>query len=159
MEPPFYAQSSTGREKTVTRPLSYFHLHLISDATGETLLAAGRAAAAQYANARAIEHIYPLIRTEKQLRKVLENIDAEPGIVLYTIVDQKLAAIIDETCAEMGVPSVSVLEPVLNTFQSYPARQRTAAPVRSMCSMQIISAGSMRSISRWNMMMGNCRPI
>ncbi|MDP3896687.1 MAG: kinase/pyrophosphorylase, partial [Mesorhizobium sp.] len=49
---------------------SFFHLHLISDATGETLLAAGRAAAAQYKDARAIEHIYPLIRTEKQLAKV-----------------------------------------------------------------------------------------
>lgn len=114
----------------MTRPLSYFHLHLISDATGETLLAAGRAAASQYANARAIEHIYPLIRTEKQMRKVLENIDAEPGIVLYTVVDQKLAAIIDEACLEMGVPSVSVLEPVLNTFQSYlgaPAHRRASA--------------------------------
>ncbi|GAB1580246.1 pyruvate, water dikinase regulatory protein [Phyllobacterium phragmitis] len=114
----------------MTRPLSYFHLHLISDATGETLLAAGRAAAAQYANARAIEHIYPLIRTEKQLRKVLDDIDAEPGIVLYTIVDQKLAAMIDESCAAMGVPSVSVLEPVLTTFQSYlgaPAHRRASA--------------------------------
>ena len=117
-------------KKIVTRPLSYFHLHLISDATGETLLAAGRAAAAQYANARAIEHIYPLIRTEKQLRKVLEGIDAEPGIVLYTIVDQKLALIVDEACTELGVPSVSVLEPVLNIFQSYlgaPAHRRASA--------------------------------
>ncbi|MFC4624456.1 pyruvate, water dikinase regulatory protein [Daeguia caeni] len=114
----------------MTKPLSYFHLHLISDATGETLLAAGRAASAQYVNARAIEHIYPLIRTEKQLRKVLEQIDTEPGIVLYTVVDPKLAAIIDQSCAEMGVPSVSVLEPVLNTFQSYlgaPAHRRASA--------------------------------
>ena len=54
---------------------SFFHLHLISDATGETLLAAGRAAAAQYKDARAIEHIYPLIRTERQLLKVLEEVD------------------------------------------------------------------------------------
>src|SRR5690606_25319020 len=116
--------------KTVTRPLSYFHLHLISDATGETLLAAGRAAAAQYANARAIEHMYPLIRTEKQLAKVLEGIDAEPGIVLYTVVDQKLAKHIDEACAQMGIPSVSVLEPVLATFKSYlgaPAHRRASA--------------------------------
>ncbi|MBN9045132.1 MAG: kinase/pyrophosphorylase [Rhizobiales bacterium] len=114
----------------MVKPLSYFHLHLISDATGETLVAAGRAASAQYGNARAIEHIYPLIRTEKQLNKVLENIDAEPGIVLYTIVDKALAAIIDRSCAEMGVPSVSVLEPVLNTFQSYlgaPAHRRASA--------------------------------
>lgn len=114
----------------VNRPQSFFHLHLISDATGETLLAAGRAAAAQYKNARAIEHIYPLIRTEKQLEKVLDEIDAEPGIVLYTIVDQKLARTIDERCAAMGLPCVSVLEPVLTVFQSYlgtPAGRRVGA--------------------------------
>ena len=76
----------------MNKPQSFFHLHLISDATGETLLAAGRAASAQYKDARAIEHIYPLIRTEKQLTKVFEDIEEEPGIILYTVVDQKLAA-------------------------------------------------------------------
>ena len=51
----------------MSKPQSFFHLHMISDATGETLLAAGRAVSAQYKDARAIEHIFPLIRTEKQL--------------------------------------------------------------------------------------------
>lgn len=114
----------------VHKKQSFFHLHLISDATGETLLAAGRAAAAQYKNARAIEHIYPLIRTEKQLEKVFAEIDEEPGIVLYTIVDQALARRIDERCQAMGLPSVSVLEPVLTVFQSYlgtPAGRRMGA--------------------------------
>lgn len=103
----------------MNRPQSFFHLHLVSDATGETLLAAGRAAAAQYRNARAIEHIYPLIRTEKQLEKVFEEIEEEPGIILYTIVDQLLARLLDERSARMGLPCVSVLEPVLTVFQSY----------------------------------------
>jgi len=114
----------------VNKPQSFFHLHLVSDATGETLLAAGRAAAAQYKDARAIEHIYPLIRTERQLQKVLQEIDETPGIVLYTIVDQNLARIIDARCAEMGLPCVSVLEPVLVVFQSYlgaPAGRRVGA--------------------------------
>lgn len=114
----------------MTRPQSFFHLHLISDATGETLLAAGRAAAAQYKDARAIEHIYPLIRTEKQITKVFEDIEAEPGIVLYTVVDQALARGIDERCLAMGLPVVSVLEPVLTVFQSYlgtPAGRRVGA--------------------------------
>lgn len=109
---------------------SFFHLHLISDATGETLLAAGRAAAAQYKNARAIEHIYPLIRTDRQLARVFEDIEEEPGIVLYTVVDKGLAGMIDERCATMGLPSVSVLEPVLTVFQSYlgtPAGRRVGA--------------------------------
>lgn len=114
----------------VNKPQSFFHLHLISDATGETLLAAGRAASAQYKDARAIEHIYPLIRTERQLAKVFEEIDQEPGIILYTVVDQKLARMIDERAAAMGLPCVSVLEPVLAVFQSYlgtPAGRRVGA--------------------------------
>jgi len=114
----------------MNRPQSFFHLHLISDATGETLLAAGRAASAQYKDARAIEHIYPLIRTEKQLAKVFDEIEEEPGIVLYTVVDQALAGQIDERCAAMGLPAVSVLEPVLTVFQSYlgtPAGRRVGA--------------------------------
>lgn len=109
---------------------SFFHLHLISDATGETLLAAGRAASSQYKNARAIEHIYPMVRTRKQLEKVFEEIEAAPGIVLYTIVDETLARLIDETCAAMGLPIVSVLEPILGVFQSYlgtPAGRRVGA--------------------------------
>ena len=114
----------------MNKPQSYFHLHLISDATGETLIAAGRAAASQYKNARAIEHIYPLVRTARQLAKVFEEIDAEPGIVLYTIVDRELADEIDRNCSEMGLPCVSVLEPVLTVFQSYlgaPAGRRVGA--------------------------------
>jgi regulator of PEP synthase PpsR (kinase-PPPase family) len=114
----------------VNKPQSFFHLHLISDATGETLIAAGRAASAQYKDARAIEHIYPLIRTEKQIANVFEDIELEPGIVLYTLVDQALARMIDERCAAMGLPCVSVLEPVLTVFQSYlgtPAGRRVGA--------------------------------
>jgi regulator of PEP synthase PpsR (kinase-PPPase family) len=114
----------------VSKPQSYFHLHLISDATGETLLAAGRAAASQYKDARAIEHIYPLIRTRKQIDKVFEEIEAEPGIILYTMVDQELAGLIEERCMAMGLPYVSVLEPVLTVFQSYlgtPAGRRVGA--------------------------------
>jgi [pyruvate, water dikinase]-phosphate phosphotransferase / [pyruvate, water dikinase] kinase len=114
----------------VNRPQSFFHLHLVSDATGETLLAAGRAAAAQYRDARAVEHIYPLIRTEKQLTRVFEAIEEKPGIVLYTIVDENLAALLDRRCATLGLPSVSVLEPVLTVFQSYlgtPAGRRVGA--------------------------------
>jgi len=114
----------------VYKPQSFFHLHLISDATGETLLAAGRAAAAQYKDARSLEHIYPLIRTERQLQKVFEEIEQEPGIILYTIVDPELARLIDERAAAMGLPCVSVLEPVLLVFQSYlgtPAGRRVGA--------------------------------
>ncbi|MBB3391485.1 hypothetical protein FHT82_004257 [Rhizobium sp. BK275] len=109
---------------------NFFHLHLISDSTGETLISAGRAASAQFKSAQPIEHVYPLIRNRKQLMPVLQAIDNEPGIVLYTIVDRELASLIDERCAEMGVASVNVLEPVIGAFQIYlgaPSRRRVGA--------------------------------
>ena len=47
---------------------SYVHLHLISDATGETLIAVARAATAQYAAMRSIDHVYPLVRSAQAAR-------------------------------------------------------------------------------------------
>ncbi|MBP2551329.1 regulator of PEP synthase PpsR (kinase-PPPase family) [Neorhizobium galegae] len=104
---------------TVENRKSFFHLHLISDSTGETLISAGRAASAQFQGSLAIEHVYPLIRNRRQLSPVLEAIDGKPGIVLYTIVDQDLADHVAQRCRDLGVPSVNVLEPVLATFQTY----------------------------------------
>lgn len=106
-------------ENSVENRTNFFHLHLISDSTGETLISAGRAASAQFQSSQPIEHVYPLVRNRRQLLPVLQAIDEEPGIVLYTIVDRELADLIDERCREMGVPCVNVLEPVMNVFQTH----------------------------------------
>lgn len=98
---------------------SYFHLHLISDSTGETLTTVARAAAAQYANVSPIEHIYPLVRTRKQLELALAEIEQSPGIVLYTLLDKDLREFLVERCKVLGLPFLSILGPVLQLFQSY----------------------------------------
>ncbi len=97
----------------------YFHLHLVSDATGETLIAVGRAAAAQYKHTHAIEHIHSLVRTQPMVEQAIAEIEESPGIVLYTLVDTKLSALLENGCRSLSVPCVSVLEPVLGAFQSY----------------------------------------
>ncbi|MDO1584730.1 pyruvate, water dikinase regulatory protein [Rhizobium oryzicola] len=109
---------------------NFFHLHLISDSTGETLISAGRAASAQFHASMPIEHVYPLIRNRKQLVPVLEAVDEKPGIVLYTLVDPELAEFLEVRCREIGVPSINLLEPVLTVFQAYlgaPSRRRVGA--------------------------------
>ena len=101
------------------QPGSYFHLHLVSDATGETLITVARAAAAQYAKVSAIEHVYPLVRTAKQLERVLSEIEESPGVVLYTLLEEDLVGRLEQKCRELGLPCLSILGPVLQLFQSY----------------------------------------
>jgi regulator of PEP synthase PpsR (kinase-PPPase family) len=104
----------------------YFHLHLVSDATGETLITVARAAAAQYTTVAPVEHIYPLVRSQKQLDRVLAEIEASPGIVLYTLLDGELTKRLEEKCREFGVPYLSILGPVLRLFQSYLGAETSA---------------------------------
>ena len=128
-----------------SRP-SYFHLHLVSDATGETLITVARAAAAQYANVSPVEHIYPLVRTQKQLDRVLAEIEDAPGIVLYTLLEDDLVERLEKNCRELGLPCLSILGPVLQLFQSYLGAEIDArASARSTRSMPNISSASTRS--------------
>lgn len=107
---------------------NYFHLHLVSDATGETLIAVSRAAAAQYQGVSSIEHVYPLIRTPQHLEKAIAEIKAAPGIVLFTLVEPDLTQRLEEACQEAGCPCLSVLSPILGLFQSYLGTASTPRP-------------------------------
>src|SRR5215813_3108009 len=98
---------------------SFFHLHLVSDSTGETLITVARAAAAQYATVAPVEHIYPAVRTNKQLDRVLSEIEDEPGVVLYTLLEQDLITRLENKCRELSLPCLSILGPVLRLFHSY----------------------------------------
>jgi len=98
---------------------SFFHLHLVSDSTGETLTTIAKAASVQYPQIRVIEHIYPLVRTARQLDRVLQEVSSAPGIVLYTIVNNDLVLSLEERCKELNVPSLHVLEPIMKVFESY----------------------------------------
>jgi regulator of PEP synthase PpsR (kinase-PPPase family) len=104
---------------------NFVHLHLVSDATGETLITVARAAAAQYTSTAAIEHIYPLVRTDKQLERVITEIETSPGIVLYTMLDAALTEKLLTKCREFSVPCLSILDPVLALFQSYLGAEST----------------------------------
>ena len=107
---------------------SYIHLHLISDSTGETLIAVSRAVAAQYQGVSSIEHVYPLVRTPAQLDRAIGEIEAAPGIVLYTLVDPALTKRLEDACKQIGAPCLSVLQPIHGLFQSYIGMDWTPRP-------------------------------
>jgi regulator of PEP synthase PpsR (kinase-PPPase family) len=103
----------------------YFHLHLVSDSTGETLITVARAAAAQYSKVAPVEHVHPLVRGQRQLDRVLAQIEEMPGIVLYTLLEEDLVERLEKKCRTLGLPCLSVLGPVLHLFQAYLGAEST----------------------------------
>jgi len=96
-----------------------FHLHMVSDATGETLVTLAKAVRVQYAQVRAIEHLHPLVRSRRELDRVLKDVEAAPGIVLYTLFNRELADALEQSCKQLNVPCVAPLKHLLQVFESY----------------------------------------
>jgi [pyruvate, water dikinase]-phosphate phosphotransferase / [pyruvate, water dikinase] kinase len=111
--------SETANTLTAGRIGTYFHVHLISDSTGETLNALAKAAAARFEGILPIEHIYVLIRSEKQLDRAMAEIESFPGIVLHTIVDAELRTTLEMRCRELDIPAIGVLDPLVVAFSRH----------------------------------------
>ncbi len=95
------------------------NIHLISDSTGETLISVARAVLSQFENVESEEFIWPLTRTQSQIEKIKESITQNPGIVLYTILQDDLTEAVKKHCYELQLPCVPVLAPIIATFSSY----------------------------------------
>ena len=96
-----------------------FHLHLVSDATGETINSVARAVIAQFADVEAVEHFWSLVRSERQIDNVLSGVGENPGIVLFTLVDNVLRERLERGCRDRNVPIVPVLEPVVEAMSAH----------------------------------------
>ncbi len=130
---------------------SYFHLHLVSDSTGETLTTIAKAAAVQYAQVRPIEHVHPLVRNARQLKRVLQEIEQAPGIVLYTIVNLDLIAELEQRCKELKVPCLAVLQPIMQVFESYLGAPQTP----TVAGQHVLDADYFRRIDALNFTMAH----
>ncbi len=110
--------------------MKHFHLHLISDSTGETVSSVARAAVAQFEGIDAEEHVWSLIRTPAQLDKVIAAIAEEPGIVMYTLVNQTLSDKIKQFCHQQNLPCIPVLSRVVMEMRAYLGVEISAQPGR-----------------------------
>jgi regulator of PEP synthase PpsR (kinase-PPPase family) len=99
--------------------VTQFHLHLVSDSTGETLSTIVRAATVQFETADPQVHMWPFVQTIDQLDDVIGQIDLTNGIVLFTLVQDELRRRLEEACRAIQVPCVSVLDPVILALGSY----------------------------------------
>ncbi|MCG8443652.1 MAG: kinase/pyrophosphorylase [Caulobacterales bacterium] len=108
----------------------YFHVHLVSDSTGETLMNVMKASVTLFERVIPIEHLYALVRSPRLMERVLQAIEDAPGVVMFTIVNAELRAKLERRCAELGVPCVAILDTAIGSLSHYLGRtaiQKTGA--------------------------------
>ncbi len=117
------------RRKRISKDkLKTFHLHLVSDATGTTLLGLARACTAQFEGIDPVQKFWPLIRTQRQLDRVLRKIEKYPGPIIFTMVDKTLRQRLQDRCEELGLPCIPILDPIIRSFSSYLGLQAKGVP-------------------------------
>jgi regulator of PEP synthase PpsR (kinase-PPPase family) len=113
------------KKTSPSQPVKQFYIHLVSDATGTTLQGVARACLSQFEGIDPVERFWPLVRTEKQLERVIGDIRDNPGPVLFTFVDAHMRKVLQKACKEAGVPCMAVLDPIIkgmSAFLGMPAR-------------------------------------
>lgn len=95
------------------------NIHLVSDSTGETLSSVSRAVLSQFENVESKDFIWPLVRTKSQIEKIKDSISENPGVVMYTILQDEIIDDLKRHCNKLQIPCISVLSHVISTFSQF----------------------------------------
>jgi len=107
---------------------SSLHIHLVSDSTGETVHQVARAALAQFPDVQISEHIWTLVRTPAHVETIASALTRNPGILLYSVVDPEIRKSIEQLCSESNIPSISVLDPLMDMLSSVLGYRQNTRP-------------------------------
>jgi [pyruvate, water dikinase]-phosphate phosphotransferase / [pyruvate, water dikinase] kinase len=110
--------------------VSRIHLHLVSDSTGETLEMIAKAAIAQFEDAEVERHFWPMVRSRQHLDRIVPELSANPGIVLYTLVNPETRSRLEEHCRTLSLTAVPVLDGVTAALENALGREAQGRPGR-----------------------------
>ena len=110
--------------------MTLLHLHLLSDSTGETLEVIANACLAQFEGVDVRRHLWPMVRSEGHLDRVLDDVERRPGLVLYTLVNNTLRRELEQKTRRRGIHAVAALDPVVHALSAALGQQATARPGR-----------------------------
>ena len=108
--------------------MTSFHLHLVSDSTGETISMVARACMVLFDDVEPVEHLWSMIRNVEQVSDISKSLTENPGIVLYTVVDNNIRDRLEDSCRKIGVPCVSVLDPIIGVLGAFLGAKMHARP-------------------------------
>lgn len=106
------------------------HLHLLSDSTGETLEMIAKAALAQFDDAEVSHNFWPMVRSLQHLDRIMADIAANPGLVLFTLVNAEIRSTLEERCLALGLPAISALDAVTSALEGLLGQRAKGRPGR-----------------------------
>ena len=110
--------------------MARFHLHLLSDSTGETLEMIAKAALAQFEDADVIRHFWPMVRSQQHLERIMDDIADNPGLVLFTLVNNETRDRLEEHCRTLGLPAIAALDAVTDALENMLGQEARGRPGR-----------------------------
>lgn len=110
--------------------MNRLHLHLLSDSTGETLENVAKAAIGQFENVEAVRHFWPMVRSEVHLDRIMQEIAANPGLVLFTLANPLLRRKLEMQCRGLGLPHVAPLDTVTDAMSNILGQETRTRPGR-----------------------------
>ena len=106
-----------------------YQIFLISDSTGETLDRIFLALQSQFANFDYDKKEFVFIRTQQQIDKIIKECkERENPIILYTIVDVKLAKLLATESEKNNIPCFGVLGNLILSFSKLLNQKATHTP-------------------------------
>jgi [pyruvate, water dikinase]-phosphate phosphotransferase / [pyruvate, water dikinase] kinase len=108
--------------------MSRLHLHLVSDSTGETLETVAKAALAQFDGVETVKHFWPMVRNQANLERIFADIASNPGLILFTMVNAEMRALLESRCQLLGLPSVAALDAVTHALSELLGQAAKARP-------------------------------
>lgn len=108
--------------------MTKFHLHLLSDSTGETLDAVAKATLAQFSGADPVKHLWPMVRGPRHLARILPEIEEKRGLVMFTLVNKEIRDALVGHLSEIGMPYIAVLDPVIRELGRFLGEESKAKP-------------------------------
>ncbi len=104
-------------------------IYLISDSTGETLDRIFLAIQSQFSNFSYEKKEFVFVRTEQQINKIIEECKKKENvIILYTVVETKLAKYLSQTCEKKKIPCFGILGNLILNFSKLLNQKATHTP-------------------------------
>jgi hypothetical protein len=77
-----------------------------------------------------VKHFWPMVRSESHLDRILTDVAANPGLVLFTLVNRDTRRKLETRCRVLGLPAVAALDAVSDAMSNMLGQEAKARPGR-----------------------------